>query len=112
MFAAKTDAVCTEAQETLKWNCKFTLTDRRIVVDGADEIWTMNIPDDIARFRVVEKGHGLMKILYTVIDLNKKIECSDGKTAFKGCVIYFKKRDMAKLKAITDKLFVSENIFD
>lgn len=112
LFASKTDAFCTETQETLKWDCKFTLTDRRIVVDGGDEIWTINIPNDIERFRIEEKGHGFMKITYTVIKLKKQIECLEGKVTLNGCVIYFKKRDIAKLKEITDRMFVSERIYE
>lgn len=111
LLTAKTDACCTETQKTLKWGCKFTMTDRRIVIDGEEEIWTVNIPDDIARFRIVEEGHGLMKILYIAIDLNKKIECLDGKVTLKGYVIYLKKRDMVKLEVITDKLFIQNEIF-
>ena len=112
LFTSKTDAFCTEAQETLKWDCKFTFTDKRMVVDGGDEIWTINIPDDIERFRIEEKGHGFMKITYTVIKLKKQIECLEGKVTLHGCVIYFKKRDIAKLKEITDKLFVPERIYE
>lgn len=112
LFAAKTDAFCTKTQETLKWGCKFTLTDRRIVVDGGDKVWTINIPDDIARFRIVEEGHGLMKMLYAVIDLEKKAENVGGKVTPNGYAVYFKKKDMLKLEAITDKLFVPNEIFE
>lgn len=112
LFAAKTDAFCSEAQETLKWGCKFTMTDKRIVVDGGDQIWTVNIPDDISRFRIVEEGHGLMKILYTVIDLNNNPETPGGRIKTKGYIVYLKKRDMLKLEAITDKLFIRDRIFE
>ncbi len=113
LFAAKTDAFCTETQQTLKWDCKFTMTDKQIVVDGGDKIWRMKIPEDIARFRTVEEGHGLMKIRYAAIDLKKDTEGFIVNAApNKGYVIYFKKKDMDKLKEITRRLFVSEERYE
>lgn len=53
-----------------------------------------------------------MKMLYAVIDLEKKAENVGGKVTPNGYAVYFKKKDMLKLEAITDKLFVPNEIFE
>lgn len=107
VFIAKGVIFGTETGRALGYDSKFTMTNKRVIIDNGKGVWTNDIAGDFTGFSVVDRGKGLMKEHFVQLDLKAPLICGDSReqiTVYGYCLV-FKKKDEPRFLEIANKLF-------
>lgn len=106
VFTAQLDLFGTEQGRLLGTNnSKFTLTNKRMILDNGVGIWTVNIAEDIISCeKTEERSLIIFKQKFFLVKLNTEITFGEGEK-LTGFRIYFKMLDMSKFEKIANGLF-------
>lgn len=81
-------------------DCKFTMTNKRIIADNGQGLCIVDIAEDISGWRREESGKGLAKEEYILVTLNKELTYGMGVQKLTGYRFCFKKKDMEAFENI------------
>lgn len=79
---------------------RITMTNRRIMADNGNGVWTMDIKEDVVDMRRQEKGKSILKSAFILVTLNKEVTYGMGIQKLSGYRFYFRKKDMAVFEGI------------
>lgn len=79
---------------------RITMTNRRIMADNGNGVWTMDIKEDVVDMRRQEEGKFILKSAFILVTLNKEVTYGMGIQKLSGYRFYFSKKDMAVFEAI------------
>jgi hypothetical protein len=114
VFTAKLSTFGTETDRMLGNSSKFSLTNKRIIVDN---VWTVDILDDVAGCtKIVKRGFVFEFACFSValnkeiifnggVVLNKKVILNGREEKMNGFHFYFNKKDTVKFEEIMNNLF-------
>lgn len=107
VFIAKGVIFGTETGRALGYDSKFTMTNKRIIIDNGKGVWTNDIAGDFTGFSVVDRGKGLMKEHFVQLDLKAPLVCGDSREQItvNGYCLVFKKKDEPRFLEIANNLF-------
>lgn len=76
------------------------MTNRRIIADNGQGIWTTDIAEDVVDIRRQESGKFLTKQVYILVTLNKEVTYGIGIQKLSGYQFHFHKKEMASFEEI------------
>lgn len=101
IFTAKPWAFSTESGALLGADkSRITMTNRKIIADNGQGVWTMDIAEDVVDMRKQESGKFLTKEVYILVTLNKEMAYGIGIQKLSGYQFHFRKKDMAVFEEI------------
>lgn len=101
IFTAKPWAISTKSGALLGADeSRITMTNRRIIADNGQGIWTTDIAEDVVDMRKQESGKFLTKEVYILVTLNKELTYGIGIQKRNGYQFHFRKKDMAVFEEI------------
>lgn len=101
IFTAKPWAFSTESGALLGADdSRITMTNRRIIADNGQGIWTTDIAEDVVDMRRQESGKFLTKQVYILVTLNKEVTYGIGIQKLTGYQFHFHKKEMAAFEEI------------
>lgn len=101
VFAAKPWGFTTESGALLGADdSRITMTNRRIIADNGQGIWTVDIAEDIVDMRRQERGRFLSKEDYILVTLNKEVTYGIGIQKLNGYRFHFGRKGMAVFEEI------------
>ena len=101
IFTAKPWAFTTESGALLGADdSRITMTNRTIIADNGQGIWTIDIAEDIVDMRRRESGKFLTKEVYILVTLNREMTYGIGIQKLNGYQFHFRKKDMAVFEEI------------
>lgn len=107
VFIAKGVIFGTEAGRALGYDCRLTLTNRRLVIDNGKGVWTADMASDFTDYQVVDRGKGLMKEHFIQLDLKNPVVCGDARERITvyGYELRLKKKDEPRFLEIMRGVF-------
>ena len=101
IFTAKPWAFATKSGALLGADdCRITMTNRHIIADNGQGIWTTDIAEDVVDMRKQESGKFLSKQVYILVTLNKEVTYGIGIQKLSGYQFHFHKKEMAAFEEI------------
>ena len=101
IFTAKPWAFTTKSGALLGADdFRITMTNRSIIADNGQGIWTTDIAEDIVDMRRMESGKFLTKEVYILVTLNKELTYGIGIQKLDGYQFHFRRKDMAVFEEI------------
>ena len=101
ILTAKLWAFCTESGGLLGMDeSRITMTNRRIITENGQSVWTIDIAEDIVDMRKRESGKFLTKEAYILVTLNKELTYGIGIKKLNGCRFHFRKKDLVLFEEI------------
>lgn len=105
VFNAKLSTFGNEKDSSLGIDCKFTLTNKRILINNGAGIWSNDIAEEIADCKKVNSKFLFFKWEYFSVTLNKEETYNYGKEKLSGFHYYFKKPDTDRFEEIMNHVF-------
>lgn len=79
---------------------RITMTNRRILADNGNGIWTTDIAEDVVDMRKEERGNFWTKEKYILVTMNKEVTYGIGIQKLTGYRFHFRKKDMTVFEEI------------
>ncbi len=98
IFTAVPDIFAAEDDRSLGVEPNFTLTNKRLVVDNHQNIFSAMLQEDVADCEKKSVGK-LFKTYYFAVTLNGEMRCKDGHT-LSGFRFYFNKKDTGEFEQL------------
>lgn len=106
VFIAKGVIFGTDSGRAIGYDTKFTMTNKRFLVDNGKGVWTIDIANDIAGCQIVDRGKGLMKEHFAEIALKAPFVFMNGNEQITtdAYMLVFKKKDEPRFMEIMGKV--------
>ena len=105
VFVTEIEIFGDDKDKHLGTDCKFTLTNKRILINNGPGIWSNDIAEEIASCVKVADKFIFKKWYYFAVTLNKEEDYDYGRQKLSGFHYYFKNSDIAKFEEIMNYLF-------
>lgn len=105
VFTAKPHGFCSDTGSLLGADdSRITMTNRRIIADNGQGIWTTDIAEDVVDMRKMENGSFLTKQIYILVTMNKELTYGIGIQKLHGYQFHFRRKDMAVFEEILRRM--------
>ncbi len=105
VFVTEIPVFGNDKDRVLGSDCKFTLTNKRILINNGPGIWSNDIAEEIASCNKVVSKFLFMKSVYFSVTLNKEEDYDYGRQKLSGFHYYFKNSDIDKFEEIMNHVF-------